>query len=52
MKLIEELCSLGYSDSKFVSLKEQLAIFLYALVTGLSVKHVGERFQQSNKTIS
>jgi len=51
-KLIGELRSLGYSDSKFVSLEEQLAIFLYASVTGLSVRHVGERFQRSNETIS
>jgi hypothetical protein len=28
------------------------AIFLYMCVTGLSVHHVGERFQRSNKTIS
>ena len=27
--LIDELCSLGYADSKFVTLEEQLAIFLY-----------------------
>jgi hypothetical protein len=33
-------------------LEEQLAIFLYACVTGLSVRHLGERFQRSNDTIS
>jgi hypothetical protein len=51
-KLISELRALGYSDSKFVSLEEQLAIFLYASVTGLSIRHIGERFQWSNETIS
>ncbi|TFK16779.1 hypothetical protein FA15DRAFT_606434, partial [Coprinopsis marcescibilis] len=35
-----------------VSVKEQAAIFLYMCVTGLSVWHVGERFQRSNETVS
>ena len=30
----------------------QLAIFLYTSVTGLSLHHVGERFQRANGTIS
>ena len=51
-KLISELRALGYSNSRFVSLEEQLAIFLYCCVTGLTVRHVGERFQRSNETIS
>jgi hypothetical protein len=51
-ELISELRTLGYTNSKFVSLEEQLAIFLYTSVTGLSVRHVGERFQRSNETIS
>jgi hypothetical protein len=43
----------GVEDSRRgVTVKEQLAIFLYMCVTGLSVKHVGERFQRSNDTIS
>ena len=50
--LIEELRGMGHNDSKFVSLEEQLAIFLYASVTGLTVQHLGERFQRSNETIS
>jgi len=50
--LIEELQSLGYNRSKYVSLEEQLAIFLYTSVTGLTIRHVGERFQRSNETIS
>jgi len=51
-ELISEICTLGHTDSKFVSLEEQLAIFLYTAVTGLSVRHVGERFRRSNDTIS
>jgi hypothetical protein len=35
-----------------VTVEEQAAIFLYACVTGLSVRHLGERFQHSNDTIS
>lgn len=35
-----------------VMVEEQAAIFLYACVTGLSVRHLGERFQRSNETIS
>ena len=50
--LIDELCHIGHTDSKFVSLEEQLAIFLYASVTGLTVWHLGERFQWSNETIA
>ena len=42
----------GYSRSKYVSLEEQLAIFLYMCITGLSIRHTGERFQCSNETIS
>ena len=35
-----------------VTVEEQAAIFLYACVTGLSVRHIGERFQRANGTIS
>jgi hypothetical protein len=42
----------GLRDSKNVTLEEQVAIFLYTCVTGLSIRHVGERFQRSNETIS
>lgn len=52
LELIDELRGLGYDKSKFVSLEEQLAIFLYTSVTGLTIRHVGERFQRSNETIS
>ena len=40
------------SDSKFVTLEEQLAIFLYCSVTYLTVRHLGEWFQRSNDTIT
>jgi hypothetical protein len=50
--LIEELRGMGYDNSKYVTLEEQLAIFLYMSVTGLTIRHVGERFQRSNETIS
>ncbi|KIO14450.1 hypothetical protein M404DRAFT_90975, partial [Pisolithus tinctorius Marx 270] len=42
----------GHKNSKFVTLEEQLTIFLYTCVTGLTIRHVGERFQRSNDTIS
>lgn len=42
----------GLEDSREVLLEEQAAIFLYACVTGLPVRHIGERFQRSNETIS
>lgn len=51
-QLITELHDLGYRNSRFVSLEEQLAIYLYSCVTGLTIRHVGERFQRSNETIS
>jgi hypothetical protein len=51
-ELISELRRMGHSNSKYVSLEEQLSIFLYACVTGLTIRHIGERFQRSNETIS
>ena len=50
--LISDLRVMGHGNSRNVSLEEQLAIFLYAAVTGLTVRHLGERFQRSNETIS
>jgi hypothetical protein len=50
--LIRELRSMGHGDTRYVTLEEQLAIFLYTSVTGLSIRHVGERFQRANGTIS
>jgi hypothetical protein len=42
----------GLTDSRHITADEQVAIFLYTCVTGLSIRHVGERFQHSNETIS
>jgi len=50
--LVDELQRHGFNHSKHVTLKEQLGIFLYTAVTGLTIRHVGERFQRSNSTIS
>jgi hypothetical protein len=50
--LIEELRSLGHGDTRYVTLEEQLAIYLYMSVTGISIRHAGERFQRANGTIS
>ena len=50
--IIDELRELGHTDSKFVTLEEQLAIFLYCSVTGLTVRHLGERFQRANDSIT
>ena len=40
--LILLLRSYGHSNAQFVSLEEQLAIFLYMCITGLPTRHVGE----------
>jgi len=47
-----ELQRHGHKASDRVTLEEQLAIFLYTCDTGLSIRHVGERFQRSNDMIS
>lgn len=51
-RLLTALSIAGVTRSKYISLEEKLAIFLYASVTGLSIRHLGERFQHSNETIS
>ena len=51
-ELLHTLRCFGAADSKYVSLEEQLAIFLYMSVTGLTTRHTGERFQHLNDTIS
>ena len=50
--LLKALHKMGYRDSKHVKLREQLAIFLYTCVTGLTIRHVRERFQRPTTTIS
>lgn len=52
LALVQSLRSLGYQDSREVALEEQLGIFLYTCRTGLSARHVGERFQRANGTIT
>jgi hypothetical protein len=52
LQLLTELRQAGHQDSRHVTLEEQLAIFIYTCVTGLTVRHVGERFQRSADTIS
>ena len=47
-----ELRCYSHQALTHVSLEEQLTIFLYICVTGLPIRHVGERFQRSNDTIS
>jgi hypothetical protein len=51
-ELIQSLLDGGQGPSKYISLEEKLAIFLYTCVTGLSLRHVGECFQHSTETIS
>ena len=36
-ELISELCHNGCKNSRYISLEEQLAIFLYTCVTGLTI---------------
>lgn len=50
--LVQELWESDLDDSKFVTLEEQTAIFLYTCVTGLKSHHVAERFQHSHTTIT
>jgi hypothetical protein len=50
--LLQLLRNGGINDSKHVTLEEQLAIFLYACVTGISARHLAQHFQRSNDTIS
>jgi hypothetical protein len=50
--LIHTLKAAGLTRSKHVTLEEQLAIFLYTCVTGLSIRHVSERFQRATETTS
>ena len=49
--LVQALVDSGLRPSKHISNEEQVAIFLYKSVTGLSIQHLGEWFQHSNDTI-
>jgi hypothetical protein len=50
--IVSYLQMIGVQHSRGVLIEEQLAIFLYKCVTGLSIRHVAERFQRSNDTVS
>jgi hypothetical protein len=50
--LIAVLHEMGHGYSKYVSLGEQLVIFLHVCVTGQTIRHLGEQFQRSNEIIS
>jgi len=52
LQFVQTLMLSGLKPGRFVSYEEQAAIFLYACVTGLSTRRLGERFQRSNDTIS
>lgn len=54
LDLLSELKQDGWRDSSSggATLHEQLAIFLYCSVTGITSTHAGERFQRSHSTIS
>ena len=45
LSLCSNLWQYGRQDSKSVTLEEQLAIFLYTCITGLSIWHVSKWFQ-------
>jgi hypothetical protein len=45
--LLKELIKIGLHNTHYVTAEEQLAIFLYLVVTGLAQRHLEERFQQS-----
>ena len=40
--LLDHLCAMGHSDAFEVMLEEQLAIFLYACITGLTIYIEGD----------
>ena len=50
--LISVLHNFGYGSPRYIDIEEQLSIFLYMSVTGLTIWHTSEWFQQSNDTIS
>ena len=50
--LVKAMEDLNIHSSRHVSIEEQVSIFLYTVVTGLTCTHVGERFQRSSSTIT
>jgi hypothetical protein len=49
--LVQTLQDIGIQSSHYVTIEEQVSIFLYTVITGLSSTHVGECFQWSPGTI-
>ena len=50
--LVSELgTTAGLYDTQWVSVEEQIAIFLYLAVTGVAQRHLKERFQCSPDTL-
>ena len=45
LELVSVLHGFSFGSSRYVDIEEQLAIFLYMSVTGLTIQHTGERFQ-------
>jgi hypothetical protein len=53
IRLLAELGQRSYlCPTRWITPEEQLAIFLYTCMTGLSMAHMKERFQRSKDTIS
>lgn len=52
LAFVAELRENGLKDTRYIFVEEQAAIFLYMCVTGMKIRHVGERFQHANGTIS
>jgi hypothetical protein len=50
--LIKAMQKAHLYSSRHVSIEEQVAIFLYTTVTGLTCTHIREHFQQSPSTIT
>jgi hypothetical protein len=51
-RLVTEFRTMGMTNSKYLALEEHIAIFLYSVVTGLSIRLIAERFQHSFETVS
>jgi hypothetical protein len=52
LEFVSKLRSVGLGNGRWVMLEEKAGIFLYMSVTGLRIRHVGERFQRSVETVS
>ena len=50
--LVKAMEDLNIHSSRHVSIEEQVSIFLYTMVTGLTCTHIRERFQRSSSTIT